>query len=190
MALSGFEDTLNEQQKRAFEQMHATVVASEFAQDLAAHPASNRWLLKFLRATAKDKTGKREFIPADAYKRMKISFLWRREHKIDALMQSCERDEPPEKWELYRDCYPCLDVINPETGTLMRFQMLGMFASGVDLSLMTNEEWLQCLCYDSLNIEKILRRESLRLGHEKGTFQAAWYFNSIVPNSSLPLTCS
>ena len=184
--LSGFEDTLTAQQREAFDQMKATVVASEFAVDFAAHPAGNRWLLKYLRATAKDKTGKREFMPTDAYKRLKASFLWRREHKIDALMLACERNEPPEKWELYRDCYPCIDVINPETGTIMRFQMFGMFTSGVDLRLMSDEEWLQCLSYDSLNIEKTLRRESLRLGHEKGTFQAAWYIVHL-PTTIFPL---
>ena len=103
-------------------------------------------------------------------------------------MRDCAVDVPPPKFALFRELYPCIDVVNPATGILVRFHMFGLFLSNVDVAalvlliapslpftsqtvrtqlfMQSTEEWVQCCTYDNLMIDKILRRESLAHGRE------------------------
>lgn len=168
--LSGFEATLNVQQKICLEEFRQRILASEFCPDYAIDPGADRFLLKFLRATMKDKTGERLFRVDCAFDRLIRTFLWRREHNIAELRAACERNEPPEKFSLYRAIYPSLTVVNPDTGQHIRFSYFGKFISYLDTKALSDEEWLQCFAYDTMSIEKNLRRESTARGVEISTY--------------------
>ena len=50
---SGFEHTLNDQQRASLEEVKSQLAQTEFAKTIANDP-NDRWLLKFLRASMKD----------------------------------------------------------------------------------------------------------------------------------------
>ena len=49
--ISGYENTLNDQQRTVFNELKDRLLSSEFQVDFLAQPGNQRWLLKFLRAT-------------------------------------------------------------------------------------------------------------------------------------------
>lgn len=161
---------MTEQQKGCLEEFRERVLASEYADDFQKDPGGNRLLLRFLRATMKDKTGSRTFRVDEAYERIVKTFVWRRQHNIHALQQACEEERPPPKFDLFRSLYPCISAVNPETGHYIRWAYFGKFISSLDTAALTEEEWLQCFAYDCLSIERTLRQESAARGVEVTTY--------------------
>ena len=74
------------------------------------------------------------FTAEAAYVRLEKTFLWWRKNNVVALMRDCAVDVPPPKFALFRELYPCIDVVNPATGILVRFHMFGLFLSNVDVA--------------------------------------------------------
>lgn len=95
--LSGYPDTLTPQQKEALDELKAEVGDRK---DVLEHPEGESYLLRMLRATMKDKTGRRVFVVGKAKPRLLQVLDWKQENQIKPEM------DPPEKFEIYRKAYP------------------------------------------------------------------------------------
>jgi len=86
-AKSGFESNLNEQQRQELEALKKRLFDPSFAfvEDAKAELDGDRFFLRFLRATMKDKKGKRIFDAAAAFERLERMYKWRKEYNIDEL---------------------------------------------------------------------------------------------------------
>jgi hypothetical protein len=168
---TGYDVNLTEQQRKCLTELKEKLEKTEYWADYQRDPDKERFLLAFLRATMKDKSGERIFQVDACMERLITTFKWRRQYNIDQLRENIENDGPkPNKFEEFRQYYVCLDVINPEHGRYVRFNRFGRFISTIDPSVLTTEEWVQNLAYDTMIIQHQLRKLSAKLGREISTY--------------------
>ncbi|KAH9259208.1 hypothetical protein BASA82_001281, partial [Batrachochytrium salamandrivorans] len=75
---TGYAGNLTPQQQSCFDELMAKASASEYAGDLNLMSHPDWYVLRFLRATMLDKTGKRVFQPLVAEQRLYATLQWRR----------------------------------------------------------------------------------------------------------------
>jgi len=173
---SGFETTLNAQQKQSLSDFRIRWEKSEFAQEVAEHPDGDRWLLRFLRASMKDKHGARIFDVNAAEARMKKTLQWRREVGADEIMRRIMKDGSeasvkPEGYDtLLLSQLPFVMVVNTETGDVFRFDRFATSASRVNESVMTLEQWSKCVAFTMEAALHMLRVQSKLHGREISTY--------------------
>jgi hypothetical protein len=168
---TGFLENLNAQQSEALESLRSRILASKYKEDFEREPGEDRFLLQFLRATMKDKSGERIFQVDAAEQRLTKAFDWRREVNAYEILQNIINDGPkPDKFEVFSAMYPALDIINEETGQLVRFLRFGRFISTVDINALTLLEWSRCFCYECLYLQHQLRVLSKKHGRDISTY--------------------
>jgi len=79
---SGFEGTLTAQQHQALASLISDIQKTSFWPDFEQNPDGSRFLLRFLRATMKDKSGERVFQVDKAKERLIRTLEWRRKYKV------------------------------------------------------------------------------------------------------------
>ena len=163
---TGFEGTLTESQAKGLAELKLKIDKSEYKVDFAKEPGGDRFLLQFLRATMKDKGGERIFQVDAAEERLIGCFKWRREYGLDEVRDMLETGKTPDGYEVFSKLYPAIDVINEETGQLVRFQRFGRFISVVDISCLTMHQWIRGFAYESFSLQKKLRELSVKHGRE------------------------
>ena len=169
---TGFASTLTEQQSKCLEELQDRMNKSEYAKDLARDPAGTNLLLQFLRATMKDRSGERIFQVDAAEQRLKAMFDWRREFNLEEVQDAVESGSSfrPENFELFSKLYPALDVVNEETGQLVRFLRFGRFISTIDTSVLSHRDWTRCFAYECFDLQNRLRKLSQKYGREISTY--------------------
>jgi len=170
-ARTGFESNLTAQQRAELAKLKGLLAAGEYAADVAQNPDGDRWVLRFLRASMRDKGGKREFDADAAHARILQTLEWRREHGVDKVRWRVEAGEPEsELYARYRDeLRPRYDFIDSATGRLVRVERFAATACFVDAKALTEAEWTAVLVEDCERIMHALRLESKRRGHEVAT---------------------
>lgn len=164
--MTGYLDNLTTQQSLVFSQLREQLNTSQYAPDLSQEPSSHdTFLLRFLRATMRDKSSDRIFVLDAAYARLVATFEFRRLHGYAEVIA-----RPPEKYELFQELYPCVDVVNESTGQLVRFNYFGKFVSNLDCKIMSGEDWIKCFIFDSHGIQVILTELSKRFKREISTY--------------------
>ena len=98
---SGYLETLTAQQSESLAALKNELSQTEVADEVANHPDGDRYLLRMLRATMKDKSGKRKFQVAKAKARTIEVLRWKRKHGIVI-------NQEPEKYHIYRKANPIL----------------------------------------------------------------------------------
>jgi len=94
---TGFLDTLTEQQAESLAKLKELVNESEYAEAINARPEGDKYLLKYLRATMKDKKKKRIFYVPAAYTRLISTWQWKLDNNVK---------ERGEKQDLLQEVYP------------------------------------------------------------------------------------
>ena len=89
---SGFEGNLTKQQQEVLEQLKKKLFDPNFAfvEDAKRELDGDRFFLRFLRATMKDKKGERRFDLEEAFQRLQKTYKWRKEYDIDELQKHIE----------------------------------------------------------------------------------------------------
>jgi hypothetical protein len=84
---TGYLGNLTPQQDDALTKLRAKLFdpAFPFAENAKKEHDGDRFFLRFLRATMKDKKGERLFDPEEAFKRLANMYKWRKEYDIDEL---------------------------------------------------------------------------------------------------------
>lgn len=95
MELSGFAATLTAQQKTALDELKQRVEESEYAAKIKEHKEGDKYLLRMLRATMKDKNKARIFKADKAEKRLIQVLQWKEKHEIDV-------NKKPPHFDVYR----------------------------------------------------------------------------------------
>ena len=171
--MSGFEGTLNAQQQDALAELKRLLEASEFAEDVRNHPDGDQWVLRFLRATMKDKHGDRVFDAQAAEARMKRTLKWRRDNGADDIMRSLMEGTPKAPEGYYDICkasIPFEVLVNPADGTIFRYDRFGAGASQVDESALTLEQWSRCVAFTMESMLHTMREQSKIHGREISTY--------------------
>lgn len=93
---TGFTATLTAQQKASLEVMKLEVCAEK---EIRNHPEGDKYLLRMLRATMKDKGGERLFQVEKAKPRLYSVLRWKRANNLAEGVQA------PPKFSIYRENY-------------------------------------------------------------------------------------
>lgn len=170
-ARTGFEGNLTSQQAACLEELRRRVLASTYKEDFEREVGGDKFLLQFLRATMKDKTGARVFQTDVAEKRLFKAFDWRREIGAFEILQNVRNGGPkPDKYELFSSLYPSMDIVNEKTGQLVHFLRFGRFVTTVDPNALTVLEWSRCFCHELFCLQERLRELSQIHGREISTY--------------------
>uniref|UniRef100_A0A7S3PJY2 CRAL-TRIO domain-containing protein n=1 Tax=Aplanochytrium stocchinoi TaxID=215587 RepID=A0A7S3PJY2_9STRA len=145
---SGFLGSLNEQQSEALDELKERMKESKFAETIKNHPQGDCYLLRFLRATMKNKTSKRVFRVEDAEKRLLKVLEWKESNQIQ---------EPPEKLDVFRKVYPNYHWVDSKAGTLVWINRLGEAFNNMKPEHLTREMWGHCVGHEMEMAEEELR---------------------------------
>ena len=167
-AETGFERSLTPQQAAALAELKTRLRRSAYSADVAANPDGDRFVLRFLRATMRDRTGERVFQVDDAERRLLHTLEFRREHQVDAIRRELEAGAaPPADYARYRTLVrPSLDYVDARTGRVVHVERFGALAQYVDQSAFTTEQWRSFFIRDCEWVLHALRRESKARGCE------------------------
>ena len=169
---SGYEGNLTPQQGKMLKELKEKLANSKYKARVETQLDGDRFLLRFLRATMKDKSGERIFDVNEAFSRLTKMYDWRKEYDIDSLEELVEKNVKPEGFDRFREIYPSLDLINPETGEIMRIGHFGKFISTLDVNAYSDREWIRWFSYDTLLVMHYLRKQSEKFGREISTFHS------------------
>lgn len=181
---TGFEVNLTEAQKVALDELKKRMEKSEYAQELLENPDGDRFVLRFLRATMKDKSGARVFDVNAAEERLKRTMQWRRDVQADELRKGIENGDEirPEGQDICYNQIPYVMVVHPETGDVFRFDRFATSASNLNDSALTTEQWTKNVAYTMEKTMYLLRQQSKVHGREISTY------STIVDASGVSLT--
>ena len=96
---SGYIDTLTLEQSEGLNELKNMVKGSIYEGRVNSHPEGDRFLLRMLRATMKDKSKRRIFKPSAAKERLFRVLDWKQKYQVDI-------DNKPEMFEQYLQVYP------------------------------------------------------------------------------------
>lgn len=173
---TGFEGNLTPPQAAALDELRTRITKStEYSADYANEPNGDRFLLAYLRASMKDKSGARIFRVDAAEERIHKTFDFRRKYNLLEIQNwvTSESKQTPEGYESFLKAYPHVDVVNESTGVLIRFNRFGRWITTVNPSMLTTEQWVRCLAYEGFYTQHELRKLSERLGREISTYIVA-----------------
>lgn len=165
---TGFEHALTDQQRLALADLKVRLEKSEFQADIVEHPDGDRWLLRFLRATMKDKHGARLFNVVDAEERILKTLAWRRLHGVDEMRRKLERGEngQPDVYDIFLRQVPYVILTNPETGDVFRFDRMGTSMSMIDDGMLTLDQYATCVGFTMEKVLFLAREQSKKFGRE------------------------
>jgi hypothetical protein len=139
---SGFESSLNPQQRAVFDALMVKMRASEFWPDLDEMPDNtSHYVLRFCRASMKHKSSSREFVLVAAEQRLIKTLTWRREKNVTGLRKQLDAGVFPDKWDFYNQVRPKLMWIDSLSGRPVLLERIGLFGSNVKISEFTMDEW-------------------------------------------------
>ena len=173
---TGFEGNLTPAQEKAFQELKQRITSSdEYADDFSREPGGDRFLLAFLRASMKDKSGERIFQVDAAQERIQNTFEFRRKYNIQEIQDwvTSGSSRTPEGYDVFLQVYPHVDCIDEENGVMIRFNRFGRWIQVVNSSLLTTEQWTRCLAYEGLYLQHQLRRLSDLKKREISTYISA-----------------
>jgi len=166
---TGYEANLTDQQRDVLNKLMNNLRNSEFWPDFQQNPDGVKFVLRFLRATMKDKSKNRLFQLQPAEERLYNTFRWRRQHKVDDVRRSIEIGAFPPGYDFYwNEVRPRLQWIDPQTGRLVHMEKFGLLCQHVKTDAFTDEQWNQFFIYDLENILLKVRNESKMRGFEIG----------------------
>jgi hypothetical protein len=89
---SGFSGNLNDQQQRSLDELKKKLFdpTFPFAAEAKHELDGDRFFLRFLRATMKDKRGQRLFDSKEAITRLQKMYEWRKEYEVDELQKNID----------------------------------------------------------------------------------------------------
>mmetsp|Transcript_12646 Transcript_12646/g.14501 ORF Transcript_12646/g.14501 Transcript_12646/m.14501 type:complete len:271 (+) Transcript_12646:163-975(+) len=145
---SGFLGHMTSQQTEALKELKEIVEQSELAEALDKHPDGDKYLLRMLRATMKDKGRKRIFKPELAFKRLSEVLNW----KADNL-----EEVKTEDFQVFEKAYPNYHFHDKKQGTLVWINRIGEFTNTVKSSHLTIDKWKQCAAHQLERAEDELR---------------------------------
>ncbi len=142
---TGFEANLNLQQQNALNELKNILKNSEYSNDIENHPNGDRFLLKFLRATMKDKNGRRIFNVKACKERIFNTLEWRREYNCDTIRDQITNGiEPfPDLIEKYQKIRPMYRMNNSLTNRITVIEKFGLLMSNVKVDSFTENQWIQ-----------------------------------------------
>jgi hypothetical protein len=167
---TGFEGNLTPQQIQGLNELKKMIQHNpdcQYRNEILSHPDKDRWILRFLRATMKDKKKERIFQPIDAYKRLITTHAFRKEHGLDDITMKLVAGIPcaPPKWEEYKQVRPHY-VFTGLDGSPISVENMGLFASHVEVDYFTQDEWIKFITYQSECTLQMMRTASKQLGRE------------------------
>lgn len=165
---AGYLANLTPQQKAVLEALKAKMEKTEFAKELAANPDGDRFILRYLRATMKDKTGERVFDLNEGEKRLVEALNYRRKYKVDEeIRPNIENNTLPADYVRYlTDVRPRLILVEPRTGRVVQIERLGLLLTHTDVNTFSADDWMRFLVYDMETKLHMLREESKKRGYE------------------------
>jgi hypothetical protein len=164
-AKSGFEASLSAQQAQELAELKTLFEhkSPAYLPDLAQNPDGDRFLLRFLRATMKDKQGARVFDAHKAHVRLLKTLDWRRKYKVDDLRRALETGgEMPKGYDMYKKVRPALDFVDPATGRPVHVERFGLLANHLDPHHFPMDDWITYFAVDSERILLSMREESAK----------------------------
>jgi len=183
---TGFEGRMTPQQQTALTELKAKLEKSEYATDILSHPDQDRWILRFLRATMKDKNGARLFQVDAAEDRILKTAEWRKRMGADDMMRAIEAgdfvSQRPKHWDMFIKQFPYLLVANKENGEHYRFDRFASSMSHADIGTMPVEEWQKCIHWTMEIYMNSMRLTAKALGKEIS------YYTTVVDCSQISLT--
>jgi len=142
---SGFKDTLTPQQEEILAELRNLVCESEWGKShLEKMIDEDAFLLRFLRATCKDKNHKRIFRAKEAYKRIEECFRFREKHKLDSYeyhKPHLESAKIPELYEEYLKVKPNYFWTDDKAKEVLVLERFALFASTVNSKDFETDEW-------------------------------------------------
>lgn len=166
---TGYMGNLTERQQSEFDLLKASVKTNEYIDELNVFPQPGWFILRFLRATMKDKTGLRIFQAVPAEERLIGTLKWRRENNTSQIRDNLRNNKLPATFETYlRDIRPRMTWID-KSGRPVTLEKLGLYAQHVQLDVFTEKEWEVNCIYDLERILLTFDEQSALLGVEVGT---------------------
>jgi hypothetical protein len=168
---SGYLTSLTTQQNNVFGEFKLQLKQTEYWSDVEKNPDGDRFLLRFLRATMKDKHTTRIFQLKPAMERITGTLKFRQQYHADEIRTSLEKKEPlSDEYVRYRDqIRPRLQFIDRKTGRLVHVERFGVMSSYLDTKHFDTEKWIEMFIRDCESTLLVLREESIRRGYEIST---------------------
>lgn len=167
---TGYAGNLTEQQQAVFDELMASIEKCEYFADLNKLPHPDWFVLRFLRATMKEKIGQRIFLAAPAEKRFLATMQWRRKMNTEKIRENLRFGTcPPEYVQFANDIVPKLVWQDTKTGRPCALQKLGLVAQYLKTDCFTMEQWEMCFTYDLERLLMLLDDHSAARGIEIGT---------------------
>lgn len=177
---TGYQGNLTPQQTQALHQLKTRLeTLPYYHEEILAHPDGERWLLRFMRATMRDKNRTRVFEADEAFKRVKKTYEFRHKYEIEAMMRRLvaaregeeERAAAPSDYGRFKEVRPHLLVESLE-GEPILIEKMGLLSSHVDVNAFAEEEWIRCFAFESEMVLHSMRKESRRRKREVSTAHA------------------
>lgn len=113
--------------------------SSEHQELLEKQADRKEFFLRVLRATMKDKNGKRIFQADQAFERCVKILEFKKKNNVW---------QEPEKIGIYRKAYPRLAYFDPKIKRIVNISRFGEFASTAKMSRLSEEDWSRCMGYE------------------------------------------
>lgn len=144
--LSGYKDSLNDQQQKSLEELKEMLNSSTWEAELANQADLDSFLLRFLRATCSDKKVERTFRGDLAFDRVTKHLQFRKKHSLDSYFSIGECGSPkivkqPALWSSYLAVKPNYFWKDDCAKAVVMVERFGMFASTVETTDFETDEW-------------------------------------------------
>jgi len=158
---TGYEGNLTAQQKAALDEMRELLKSKDVETWalLLKHPdGPDRYMLRFLRAECHGRN--RDFNVAKSHKRLAATLRFRRDVGADVLVAN-----PPPFYDLFTSLGAELETMDRE-GRVVVWTRAGLISTYMDVSALSNDEWIKGMVTITERRFARLRESSKRLGHE------------------------
>ena len=183
---TGFETRLTPQQQSALNELKARMEKTEHWPALESHPDGDRWILRFMRATMKDKHGARIFQVDQAEARLIRTLEWRKKFKADEVMHGIMAGDvksvTPVGADVSERQMPKIYVADDATGEVYRFDRFSKCVSYMNVDALTLDQWSECVVLTMESCLDMLRVQSKKQGKEISTY------TTVVDSSGVSIT--
>mmetsp|Transcript_10541 Transcript_10541/g.12100 ORF Transcript_10541/g.12100 Transcript_10541/m.12100 type:complete len:289 (-) Transcript_10541:516-1382(-) len=152
---TGYLNSMNEQQKEAFEKFKSELMSSEYASILEKNADLDAFLLAYLRGTMKSKKKDRVFDVAEAKKKMIPSLEIRKKYSIDEMRIN---GKEPERFEEFYKLWPSFTYKDEKAKTIVSIERFGYLGNYINSKALPLEVWEECTLW-VLQLNNVMRKE-------------------------------